>query len=334
MEENKGFFALSPNIVLDSIENSLLINGKFVRSTGVILALNSIENRVYEIELEGGKRIVAKFYRPNRWSPEQIIEEHQFTTQLVEAEIPVVAPLKLENGKSIELLSKTLGKNSENVMFSVYEKVGGRLRDELNVADVRSCAKYISQIHNIGETLGPSIRRHLDVKTYIDAPLKILSHEKWMSKDYWPHYENLAIQLKNIAEQKLPYIKKIRIHGDCHVGNVIWNWNDEPLFVDFDDSMTGPAVQDLWMMIRGRELEDEKLKEQYLEAYSYFREFDQNELKIIEVLRGMRLIYYSSWIAQRWEDPSFPHYFPNFASPSYWQEEIQALREILELIEN
>ncbi|NCN28054.1 serine/threonine protein kinase, partial [bacterium] len=301
-------------------------------STGFIQALNSIENRVFETELEDGQRVVAKFYRPNRWTPEQIAEEHKFTTLLSDSEIPVVAPLELAQDTKLELLGPSLAKTPQGVMFSVYPKVGGRLKDELEASEVRSCAKYIAQIHNIGESLGNSSRRALSIENFIEKPLSILGNGEWMSDEYWTHYEALALQIKAIGQGRLNQCQFVRIHGDCHVGNVIWNWDGDPLFVDFDDMMIGPVVQDLWMLIRGRDQRDDELKNEYLEAYNYFREFDLNQLELIEVLRGMRLIHYSAWIAERWQDPSFPHNFPNFASPGYWQEELQALRDVLERI--
>ena len=137
-------------------------------------------------------------------------------------------------------------------------------------------------------------------------------------------------QIRDIADEKLSKYPSHRIHGDCHCGNIIWSFDDEPTFVDFDDMMIGPAVQDLWMILRGREALDEANKQEFLKAYSFFREFDMSSLELIEALRGMRMIHYSAWIAERWKDPSFPRYFPNFGSPSYWQEEVEALRDVLE----
>jgi len=333
-----SFFTLTPDHVLDSVEAALDSRKNGNRATGFALALNSVENRVYEIGLDDGTSVVTKFYRPERWTAEQILEEHRFIQKLYDTEIPVVPALKLVNSDLSVLQSAdqpTLALSKEGIFFAVFPKIKARLLDELNDEQVRQIGRLLARLHAIGESpsLGPSKRITLDVKTYGEKPLELLLASEHMDAHSRARYEPLVRRICDCIRPMFQNVKLHRTHGDCHPGNILWTPSGAPFFVDFDDMAIAPAAQDLWMVVRGRDENALKQREELIAGYDIFKEFDRSQLRLIEPLRALRLIHYSAWIANRWKDPSFPKMFPDFGSPGYWREEVQELEETLNLIE-
>lgn len=318
MDVHSHYQSLSPDIVLDAVENlGFLSNGR-------ILALNSYENRVYQIGLEEGaeyRALVAKFYRPERWTDEAIEEEHQFTLDLVAQEVPVVAPLAIKN--------ETLHRFNE-FRFAVYPSVGGRWPDLDNLDNLFRLGRYIARIHR---------DQPFDSRVSISVDrFGWQSSEYLLQHDFLPDYikESYAEIIKQILRrveqvfQSINY-RAIALHGDCHPGNILWT-ESGPMFVDFDDCMTGPAVQDIWMLLSGERSEMIAQLSEIVEGYSEFREFDLRELPLIEPLRALRMIHYAAWLARRWTDPAFPRSFPWFNTQRYWEEHILSLQEQLSLL--
>ena len=334
----QNFFTLTPERILDAVEAALDSGQTGVRATGFALALNSIENRVYEVGLDDGTSVVTKFYRPNRWSAEQILEEHAFIKRLHEAEIPVVPPVPLTDSPRSQLAIQgapcTLARSDDGIFFTVFPKVRARLLDELDDSQVRQIGRLLARLHAIGESpsLGPSLRTKVSVEPFLDRPLEILTASKFLEGNWKTRYEAIVQTLRARIAPMLEKVQAHRLHGDCHPGNILWTPSGAPFFVDFDDMLIGPAVQDLWMVVRGRDANALKQRAELITAYEVFREFDYSQLRLIEPLRAMRLVHYSAWIANRWDDPSFPKLFPDFGSQKYWQDEIGALEEILSLI--
>lgn len=325
------FFRLDPDAILDSVDEVVGEAMPGVRSTGRSLALNSLENRVYDIELDDSlpsgelEHVVAKFYRPGRWSEDQIQEEHDFLFALDEAEIPVVAPWRLDD-QSLFRCKKT------GIWFALFSKVRGRLLDELDPDRLRTLGRYIGRIHNIGAEFPFRHRVPLNAQNWGRAPMEFLLESGLIDPVYRERYKVVASTMVARAEAALAGVPTLTLHGDCHLGNCLWQ-QDSPFFLDFDDSTRAPAVQDIWMVVRGRGPEAEKDRDYLLEGYARFRPFDRSTLRLIEPLRALRMIHYSAWIARRWQDPSFQKAFPQFATPRYWEEDIQALQEVLALME-
>ncbi|MEI7440715.1 MAG: serine/threonine protein kinase [bacterium] len=319
----QSFFSLSPDHVLNSVEEALQKEYPGLRTTGKSSALNSLENRVFEIEIEdeiqGERSIVAKFYRPGRWSQEQILEEHRFVQELKEAEIPVIAPLQ------------ELQKTDDGIYFVLFPKVRGRLKDELHPEELRQLGRFVGQIHTVGARFRSKYRNKLSLENYGRQSLETLLSSPFLNENIRPFYENVCLKLFEIIQVRMQNTYTQSIHGDCHVGNVLWN-ETGPFILDFDDMLVGPPVQDLWMISKGRSEEDLRLREDFLQGYEMMRDFDRSSLSLIEPLRALRMIHYSAWIARRWEDPSFPKMFTQFTTQQYWNEEIEALNEILEIL--
>ncbi len=322
-ELRQSFFSLSPDLILNSVENALQKKHPGLRTTGRSFALNSLENRVYEIGIEeeimGEKSIVAKFYRPGRWSREQILEEHQFLKELKEAEIPVIVPLQ------------ELHQTEDGILFTLFPKVRGRLKDELQPEELRQLGRFLGKIHSVGARFESQFRQKLTLDTYGRQSLKTLIDSPFLNENIAPYYEKTCLNLFQIIEQRMENIFTQSIHGDFHVGNVLWN-ESGPFILDFDDMLTGPPVQDLWMIAKGRGEEDLQLREELLQGYEMMRDFDRSTLSLVEPLRALRMIHYSAWISRRWDDPSFSRMFTQFTTQQYWNEELEALNEILELV--
>lgn len=320
----QDFFNLSPEDILDGVEAALQREEPDLRATGRTLALNSLENRVYDVELEDNSHVVTKFYRPGRWTRDQIQEEHDFLFALDDLEIPAVAPLEIDG--------QSLFESRQGIFFTLFPKVKGRLLDELDEDRLRTLGRYIGRIHNVGENFEFRHRRELTAESWGREPVEFLLDSDFMNEEYKPRYEAIAGAMVDRAEAALRGQKAIALHGDCHLGNTLWQL-DSPFFLDFDDSMTAPPVQDIWMVVRGRGPEAERDRNLLLEGYEAFRPFPRASLKLIEPLRALRMIHYSAWIARRWEDPSFVKAFPLFGTHRYWEEEIQALQEIMAIME-
>jgi len=312
---------LTPDVVLDAL-SSVGLHGD-----GRLMALSSYENRVYQVQLEdpheGNASVVAKFYRPGRWSDTQILEEHSFSAELMAAEVPAVGPLTLAG--------RTLNEHA-GFRFSVSPRRGGR-RPELDDAEVLEwIGRFLARIHTVGAARPFSSRPQLDVQTFALAPRDwLLAHEAIPLdvQGSWLKQCNTAIAMIESALKDHP-VRTIRLHGDCHPGNILWTPDQGPHFVDLDDACTGPAVQDLWMLLSGERRDRTRQLGALVDGYEQFREFDRGELALVEPLRTLRLIHYSAWLARRWDDPAFPPTFPWFGSSDYWQGQVQMLEEQIE----
>ena len=314
------FSALTPDLVLDALESTGL------RCDGRMLALNSFENRVYQVGREEGAPVVAKFYRPERWSNEAILEEHAFTRELTEQEIPVVAPL--------ELASRTLHEFG-GFRFAVYPRQGGRPPELDDTGTLEWMGRFLGRIHAVGATRPFAHRPVLDIETFGTAPRAWLLENGWIPPELLSAWESVSAQaLEGVRHcfERAGGIARLRLHGDCHMGNVLWA-DDGPHFVDFDDCRTGPAVQDLWMLLSGERDAMTRQLSDVLAGYEDFCEFDRRELHLVEALRTLRLLHYSAWLARRWDDPAFPAAFPWFNTPHYWQDRILELREQVALMQ-
>ena len=309
------FFALTPERILDSVE----FGGR--RATGYALALNSLENRVYEVEYEDESRLVAKFYRPGRWSREQILAEHQFVAELHESEVPVVPPLDLDGKGTLGELALDAGV----IWFAVFDKVRGRAPEELTDDQLRQLGRLVARLHNIGDAHDAPSRPRLTPDSYGSASLRILLGDDAMSSFVPPEMRTrFATASRGIIDacaRKWQELESIRIHGDCHLGNLLWG-KSGPFFLDFDDFLHGPPVQDLWLLAPGRDDDAERQRELLVDGYETMRRFDRRTLKFVEPLRALRILRYAAWIAQRWQDPAFTRAFPDWDDPRTWQREL------------
>jgi Ser/Thr protein kinase RdoA (MazF antagonist) len=314
------YAGLTPETVLDALE------GAGLRGDGRLLALNSYENRVYQVWLEDGSSVVAKFYRPGRWSDAQILEEHAFVHELAEHEIPAVAPLVLEG--------KTLSAHA-GFRFAAFPRRGGRT-PELDRRDTLEwIGRFIGRLHAVGATRPFAERPALDAESFGAQPRDWLLAHDFVPQDLlqaWRSAADLALQGVARCYGRAGAVRALRLHGDCHAGNLLWT-DQGPHFVDFDDARTGPAVQDLWMLLSGERAEMTRQLGDVLAGYEQFREFDPRELHLVEALRSLRLIHYAAWIARRWDDPAFPAAFPWFNTQRYWQDRILELREQIALMD-
>jgi Ser/Thr protein kinase RdoA (MazF antagonist) len=296
-------------------------------SDGCLLALNSYENRVYQIGMEEGLPLIVKFYRPERWADEAILEEHAFVQDLVEREIPVVPALVL-NGKTLH--------SFERFRFAIFSKHGGRAPEFEERNTLEWMGRFLARIHAIGAIKTFQHRPTLNIASFGEEPLEFLLTNNFIPSDLNAAYRSTAAQaltgVRHCFERAGNNVKILRLHGDCHAGNVLWT-DEGPHFVDFDDSRMGPAVQDLWMLLSGERADRMRQLNHILTGYEDFYDFDLRELHLIEALRTLRLIHYSGWLARRWEDPAFKHAFPWFNTQSYWQDRILELREQIALMD-
>jgi Ser/Thr protein kinase RdoA (MazF antagonist) len=316
-EPGPSFFSLTPDRVLDAVE----VGG--LRSTGRCLPLRAFENRVYEVELEDERRVVVKFYRPGRWSRETILDEHAFLLDLAAAELPAAIPLDLGNGSTLNEI--------EGILYAGFARIRGRTLDELDAENRRRIGRLIGRMHAIGAARVAAHRPRLDVQRYIHEPLEVLMRADVIPGTLGPRYRDLALRIADAVAGPLAAAPAQRIHGDLHWGNILWT-SDGPVLVDFDDCLMGPPVQDLWLLVRGDSEEIRQQREDVLEGYEVFREFDRSTLALCEPLRALRIIYMSGWIARRWDDPSFPPAFPNFRDVRYWMHEYEVLTGIAEAL--
>ncbi|MBV5299163.1 MAG: serine/threonine protein kinase [Rhodoferax sp.] len=333
-----AFEALTPDVVMDALASVGLYGD------GRQLALSSYENRVYQLHLEDGPAVVAKFYRPKRWTQAQILEEHAFSKELMEAEIPVVGPMALN--------STTLN-HFAGFSFSVSPSRGGG-PPELDDGDVLEwIGRFLARIHTVGAARPFVERPALNLQNFGVAsrnwlldnekvPLDVQSAWSKASQDALDLIAGQACLVRSGGQkdQYLDPLKLIRLHGDCHPGNILWTPLESPAsagpgphFVDLDDARTGPAVQDLWMLLSGDRQQRSRQLGTLVDGYEQFREFDRRELALIEPLRTLRLIHYSAWLARRWEDPTFPINFPWFGSSDYWRGQVQMLEEQIEAMQ-
>ena len=294
---------------------------------GRLLALNSYENRVYQIGMEEGPPVVAKFYRPNRWSDAAILEEHAFTQELAEREIPVVPPLPLAGNGTLHRFG--------GFRFAVFPRRGGRAPELDDSATLEWLGRFIGRIHAVGATQPFQARPTLNITSFGEDPRDYLLSHGFIPDDLNEAYRSVVAQALDGVRRcydRAGDVCMLRLHGDCHVGNVLWT-DGGPHFVDFDDSRMGPAVQDLWMLLSGERRDMVRQLSDLLAGYEDFAEFDPREVHLIEALRTLRLIHYSAWLALRWDDPAFPAAFPWFNTQRYWQDRILELREQIALMQ-
>ncbi len=308
------FATLSPDRVLDCVEACGFV------SNGRLLALNSYENRVYRVGLDDGGAVIAKFYRAGRWTDAAILEEHAFALELADAEIPVVPPLAID-GRTLH--------HDGDVRLALFPNRPGRTPELDRDDTLRWVGRFLGRIHACGAAAKFRHRQRLSVAQFGTAPVEFLLGGEFIPGDLRAAYTAAARgcldQIQAIVEAVGP-VQEIRLHGDCHVGNILWT-EAGPHFVDLDDCMTGPAVQDLWMLLSGDEHERAHQLGVVLEGYEDFLDFDRSELALIEALRTLRLLHYAAWLARRWHDPAFPLHFPWFNTQHYWQEHVLTLRE-------
>jgi Ser/Thr protein kinase RdoA (MazF antagonist) len=313
VQDETPYAELTPDVILDSLESV------GIACTGSILALNSYENRVYQIGTESGF-VVAKFYRPGRWSDAAIGEEHAFSAELVAHEVPVVAPLELE--------ASTLHRH-HGYRFAVFERRGGRWPELATAAERQWMGRFLGRIHAVGAAHAFAHRPTLSLERLGRASVEELKASDWIPAHLEDSYESITTDVLAVIEQRFAEVgalRSIRIHGDCHPGNVLWT-DAGPHFVDLDDCMNGPAVQDLWLFLSGSREEMAVELGDLLEGYAQFMPFAARELHLIESLRTLRMLHYAAWIARRWTDPAFPRAFPWFAETRYWEEHVLSLRE-------
>ena len=315
MKNQNSFFNLTPDLILNIAEK----NGFSV--TGEMTQLNSYENRVFDIKLEDKNSIIAKFYRPNRWSKQTLLDEHHFIQELKNESIEVANTLLLKNNSSLDSI--------DDIYFAFFEKVRGRLLHELNTEHFKKLGRWLARLHNVGSknraeyrsTLGPT----MDNKWQ-----QLESLLEQVSPEVVHRYEDAAIQIFEKLDEQLNELNSseiIRLHGDLHRGNILENSDSQFVIIDFDDMINGPAIQDFWMLMPSADTTDPNFT-LLIESYSELRKFPHHQLELIPLLRGYRIITYAIWIMNRWTDPSFPRLFPNFGNYSYWAEETESLEKI------
>ncbi len=322
MDHNPPYAGLTPDLILEAIEQAGFA------TSGSLLALNSYENRVYQVGLADGRFLVAKFYRPERWSDQAIEEEHEYALELAAEEIPVIAPLPDTAGHTL--------RHYQNYRFALYPRHGGRAPELDDPEHLRMLGRMLGRIHLIGSTRLFQYRPTLKIQTFAYDAVDFLLQREFVPAELVHNYRLAAetvIQLvENAFEVVGPY-RRLRLHGDCHPGNILWT-DTGPHFVDLDDCLNGPAMQDLWMLLSGNRDDMARQLKFILEGYNTFYNFDPFELHLLEALRALRLLHYSAWLARRWHDPAFPQAFPWFNTSRYWEDQLNTLREQAERLES
>lgn len=320
MASQQSFFSLTPERVLSSVE----VGGR--RATGYALALNSLENRVYEVELEDETRLVAKFYRPGRWTRAAILEEHAFLRELADEDLPVVPPLDLGDGATL----RDSPTDDGALLYAVFPKARGRVPEELGDAQLEQLGRLVARLHVVGARRATPDRPRLDAETYGAASVRLLAAGPFLPAELRARFVELGGALVAECGAALERVggEAIRLHGDCHLGNLLWGAQG-PFFLDFDDFLAGPPAQDLWLLAPGRDAEALRQRELVADGYETMRAFDRRALRLVEPLRALRILRYAAWIAQRFDDPAFQRTFPAFTEYAWWQREVQTLEEQL-----
>ncbi len=324
------FYELTPDRILVAVEEL------GTRCTGKIIPLNSVENRVYDVELEipyesleskyQASRVI-KIYRPGRWSKEQILEEHQFIKDLEERDLPVVPPLNFPDGQTVH----TVAGLDQDLFFSIFPKIGGRILDEYTDSQIAMLGRFIARMHQVGRSEKAKHRNVLTPKSYGIDNCKYLVEKQILPLEVQARYLQLVEQICEVSNPWFESVPLQRLHGDCHLGNILW-LDEGCTFVDFDDFIMGPPIQDLWLIVPGRDQWSVKQRELLMESYSEMIDFDFESVRLIEPLRALRMVNFSTWIAKRWDDPAFKNIFPLFGTPQYWREELNALEEVLQIM--
>lgn len=321
MNHTTPYADLTPDRILDAIEQAGFA------TSGSLLALNSYENRVYQVGLADGSFLVAKFYRPERWDDTTIEEEHGFALELASHDIPVVAPLTDVAGQTL--------RHYQGYRFALYPRRGGRAPELDDPEHLRWLGRMLGRMHRVGSLRPFRHRPSLNVQTFGQDAAAFVLEEGFVPKEISHNYrqacEVLLEQVNTSFEIAGPY-RRLRLHGDCHPGNILWT-DSGPHFVDLDDCVNGPAIQDLWMLLSGSRDDMRHQLDALLDGYNTFFDFDPGELILIEALRALRLLHYSAWLARRWHDPAFPHAFPWFNTPRYWEDQLNTLREQAERLD-
>ena len=308
------FADLGPDAALDAVEAAGL------RPTGHCAMLRCLENRVWDLRLEDESHVVLKFYRPARWSRAGIDDEHRFLLDLRASEIPVCAPLALPGGGTI---GEHLG-----IHFGLWPRTGGREPDELTDEELRVLGRLLARIHNVGATQQPLDRPVLDSNTALIDPLDELLAGSWLPASCEERYATAVESLADVYFDRLAEVPLLRIHGDCHLGNLL-RGREGWFFLDFDDFALGPAVHDVWVLVPGHDAEAQRQRGVLLDGYRQFRDFETRWLALVEPLRAARILKISSWIARRWKESSFQSTFPHFGTELYWQNETRDLEELV-----
>lgn len=311
---------LSPDLVISAVESTGRI------SDARVMALNSYENRVYQIGIEDEKPLIAKFYRPARWQTAQILEEHQFCHELVAAELPIVAPLMDEENQQSLF-------DYQGYRFALFQRKGGQAPEVGDLDQLHRIGCLLGRVHAIGRERDFVARPRLTVERFLDAPAQLIK-TNFMPATLVVRYEAVISAIREKV-QALQFNQSvfIRTHGDCHVGNILSTRDEGVWLVDFDDCQSAPAVQDLWMLLTGTRHEQESQLSELLDGYTLFCDFDVRELRLIDGLRSLRMIHYAGWLAMRWIDPAFPKYFPWFNSNGYWQQHVAELEQQCRLMD-
>ncbi|WP_370967435.1 serine/threonine protein kinase [Enterobacter wuhouensis] len=305
----------------DTIMDALFEQG--IRVESGLTPLNSYENRVYQIQDEDRQRFVVKFYRPKRWSAEQIQEEHQFTHDMLDDDVPVAAPLKFNNQTLL---------THEGFYYAVFPSLGGRQFEADNIDQMEWVARYLGRIHQTGRKKPFIARPTIGIEEYLIEPRKVFETSTLIPNGLKDNFLNATDKLIDAVKACWrDDISTLRLHGDCHAGNILWR--DGPLFVDLDDARMGPAVQDLWMLLNGDKAEQRMQLETIIEAYEEFSPFNSDEIALIEPLRAMRFVYYLAWLIRRWDDPAFPRNFPWLTGEDYWRSQISTFTEQVKVLQ-
>lgn len=314
------YSALTPDRILDAIE------ALGFQCDGRLTPLNSYENRVIQVGIEEAAPLIAKFYRPNRWSPEQIREEHDFCAELAAAEFPLVAPMILPNGSSLY--------QDGEFTLAMFPRFGGHAPELDNLDTIELLGRTLGRLHATSQQKGFQFRPHIDIQSYGTDSRTFLLENDFIPSSLKEAYSTLTRDILSLIEQRFATCDytPIRLHGDCHPGNILWR-DDKAVFVDFDDCRMGPAIQDLWMLMSGDRQDQTLQLEALLEGYEMFCDFDDSQLVLIEPLRTLRMMHYAAWVARRWKDPAFPKAFSWFNTERYWAEHILDLREQFSMLQ-
>jgi Ser/Thr protein kinase RdoA (MazF antagonist) len=313
------FLALTPDRVLAAVEEA------GVPTTGRCYLLGSLENRVYEVEREDGLRVIAKFYRPGRWSTDTILDEHRLLAELTDDEIPVVAPIPFPDGRTLHAME-------EGIRFALFPKALGRSPEEMTPDDFRQIGRLLGRIHNVSSAARLLHRPELSPRTYGTECLERILALPHLPPGTLGRYETAARKLIAIGQDQFRGVPTFVLHADCHRGNLLRGPSGF-FFLDFDDMASAPAVQDLWLILPARPSDCPVELDALLEGYETFRPFDRSTLRLVEVLRGLRYIRYAAWIADRWADPAFPRTFPQFTTAGYWEGQLADLYDQIRLLE-